>query len=161
MGDVDLGKSALNFAATDLCSQQELGRQRGRATMNVKLFVAIGAAIAVLYGIAFLLIPGFAAAFYSDATPNAPTILAVRFYGVAMLSLGLVGWFVRETSDWTALRGLLLGLSIGNTVGVVVSIWGTVTGIMNAMGWSVVLIYLVLLAGYVYYLAAGRADAGI
>ena len=30
---------------------------------------------------------------------------------------------------------------------------------MNAMGWSVVLIYLVLLAGYVYYLSAGRADA--
>jgi hypothetical protein len=129
--------------------------------MKVKLFLAIAAVIAVLYGIAFLLIPGGALAFYGNATPNAPSILSVRFYGASLLSLGFVVWFVRETSDWTALRGLLLGLSIGNVVGVVVSIWGTVTGIMNAMGWSVVLIYLVLLAGFVYYLSAGRADAGI
>ena len=63
--------------------------------MNVKLFVAIGAAIAVLYGIAFLLIPGFAAAFYGDATPNAPTILAVRFYGVSDALAG-IGWLVRQ-----------------------------------------------------------------
>ena len=82
--------------------------------MNVKLFLAIAAVIAVLYGIVFLLIPGFALAFYGDAMPNASSILSVRFYGVSLLSLGLVGWFVRETSDWTALRGLLLGLSIGN-----------------------------------------------
>jgi len=129
--------------------------------MKVKLFLAIAAVIATLYGIAFLLIPGVALVFYGDATPDAPSILAVRFYGASLLSLGLVVWFVRETSDWTALRGLLLGLSIGTAVGVVVSIWGTVTGIMNAMGWSVVLIYLVLLAGFVYYLSAGRADARI
>ena len=129
--------------------------------MKVKLFLAIAAVIAALYGIAFLLIPGVALAFYGDATPNASSILSIRFYGASLLSVGLVVWFVRETSDWTALRGLLLGLSIGNVVGVVVSIWGTVTGIMNAMGWSVVLIYLVLLAGFVYYLSAGRADAGI
>jgi hypothetical protein len=128
--------------------------------MKVKLFLVIAAVIAILYGIAFLLIPGFVLASYG-VTPNAPTILGFRFFGVALLSLGLVVWFVRDTSDWTALRGLLLGLSIGDVVGVVVSIWGTVTGIMNAMGWSAVLIYLVLLAGSVYYLSAGRADAGI
>lgn len=128
--------------------------------MNVKVFLAIAAAIAALYGIAFLLIPEFVLASYG-VTLDAPTILGFRFFGVSLLSLGLVGWFVRETSDWDALRGLLLGLSIGNAVGVVVSIWGTVTGIMNAMGWSAVAIYLVLFAGYVYYLSAGRADAGI
>jgi len=129
--------------------------------MNVKLFLAIAAAIAVVYGIAFVSIPGFVLAIYGDATPNALAILGFRFFGLSLLSLGLIGWFVRETSDWTALRGLLLGLSVGNVVGVVVSIWGTVTGIMNAMGWSAVLIYLVLLAESVYYLSAGRADAGI
>ena len=127
--------------------------------MKVKLFVAIAAVIAILYGIVFLLIPGVALAFYGDAMPNVSSILSIRFYGASLLSLGLVGWFVKETSDWTALRGLLLGLSIGNVAAVVVAIWGTVTGIMNAMGWSVVLIYLVLLVGFVYYLSAGRADA--
>jgi hypothetical protein len=124
--------------------------------MNLKMFLMISAAIAAFYGIAFLLIPNFVMTFYG-VTTSAPAILESRFFGVALLSLGLVIWFVRETSDWTAMRGLLLGTSIGNATGVLVSAWGTVTGIMNAMGWSAVLIYFVLLAGCVYYLSAGRA----
>ena len=124
--------------------------------MNLKMFLMIAAAIAAFYGIAFLLIPNFVMTFYSITT-SAPAILMSRFFGVALLSLGLVTWFLTVTSDWTALRGLLLGSSIGNATGVLVSAWGTVTGIMNAMGWSVVLIYLVLFAGCVYYLSAGRA----
>jgi hypothetical protein len=124
--------------------------------MNLKMFLMIAAAIAVFYGIAFLLIPNFVMTFYGITT-SAPAILMSRFFGVALLSLGLVTWFLTVTSDWTALRGLLLGSSIGNATGVLVSAWGTVTGIMNAIGWSAVLIYLVLFAGCVYYLSAGRA----
>jgi hypothetical protein len=127
--------------------------------MNAKTFLAIAAAIALLYGIAFLVIPAFVMALYGIPS-DAPTILGFRFFGATLLSLGLVVWFVRETSDRAALRGLLLGLAAGAAVGALVSIRGTVTGIMNAVGWSAVLIYVVLLAGYVYYLFADRAVAG-
>jgi len=158
---VDLAKSTLNFAATGFVPNLKIGQAKredynegqavfgdcGRNCRTLRDCIPVGTRVAL--------------AFYGDATPNAPSILSLRFYGASLLSVGLVVWFVRETSDWTALRGLLLGLSIGNVVGVAVSIWGTVTGIMNAMGWSVVLIYLVLLAGFVYYLSAGRADARI
>jgi hypothetical protein len=76
--------------------------------MSVKLFLAIAAAIGVLYGIAFLLAPGATLAVYGNAAPSAVAILLARYFGVALLSLGLAVWFVKETSDWTALRGLLL-----------------------------------------------------
>jgi hypothetical protein len=76
--------------------------------MNLKMFLMIAAAIAVFYGIAFLLIPNFVMTFYSITT-SAPAILMSRFFGVALLSLGLVTWFLTVTSDWTALRGLRLG----------------------------------------------------
>jgi hypothetical protein len=95
--------------------------------MNLKMFLMIAAAIAVFYGIAFLLIPNFVMTFYGITT-SAPAILMSRFFGVALLSLGLVTWFLTVTSDWTALRGLLLSSSIGNATGVLVSAWGTVTG---------------------------------
>jgi uncharacterized protein YjeT (DUF2065 family) len=127
--------------------------------MNVKVFLAIAAAIAVVYGIAFITVPDFVQATYG-MTSTASSILAARYFGLTLLGLGLVTWLVRETSDQKALRGLLSGLAIQSLIGALVSIWGTTSGTMNGMGWSAVLIYAVLLAGYVYYLFADRTVTG-
>jgi len=127
--------------------------------MNVKAFLAIAAAIAVVYGIAFITVPDFVQATYG-MTSTASSILAARYFGLTLLGLGLVTWLVRETSDQKALRGLLSGLAIQSLIGALVSIWGTTSGTMNGMGWSAVLIYAVLLAGYVYYLFADRTVTG-
>jgi hypothetical protein len=75
--------------------------------------------------------------------------------GAALLSFGLVMWFVRKSHDWTALRGVLLGAAVGNVAGIVVSLWAILTGIMNGMGWLFVLTYVIFLLGYVYFLRAG------
>jgi hypothetical protein len=69
-------------------------------------------------------------------------------------------WFVRETSDTKALRGLLIGLAVHVALGVVVSLGGTINGAMNAMGWSAVAIYAVLFAGYLYCFFGHRAVVG-
>jgi hypothetical protein len=127
--------------------------------MSVKVFLAIGAAIAILYGIAFVLAPAFVLATYGMTT-EASTVLSARYFGLTLLGLGLIVWLVRETSDRTALRGLLSGLSVQSVIGVLVSIWGTLAGTMNAMGWSAVLIYAVLMAGYLYYRFADSTVTG-
>jgi hypothetical protein len=134
-------------------------RKNGRIAMNVKVFLAIAAAIGVLYGIAFVVIPELTLATYGMAQDGS-TVLAGRYFGLTLLGLGLVAWFVRETSDAKALRGVLSALAIQSAVGVLVSIFGTVNGTMNAMGWSAVLIYLVLFVGYIYYLFADRTVTG-
>jgi hypothetical protein len=36
-------------------------------------------------------------------------------------------------------------------IGLIVSLMGTLSGVVNAVGWSAVLIYLVLAAGYAYF----------
>jgi hypothetical protein len=133
--------------------------KKGGATMNVKVFLAIAAAIAIIYGVAFVLIPDLVLASYGMTT-DPSTVLSARYFGLTLLGLGLVAWLVRETSDGKALRGLLSGLAVQSVIGLVVSIWGTRSGTMNAMGWSAVLIYAVLLVGYVYYLFADRTVTG-
>jgi hypothetical protein len=91
--------------------------------MNVKVFLAIAAAIAIIYGVAFVLIPDLVLASYGMMT-DPSTVLSARYFGLTLLGLGLVAWFVRETSDGKALRGLLSGLAIQSVIGIVVSIWG-------------------------------------
>jgi hypothetical protein len=127
--------------------------------MKVAVFLAIAAAIAIIYGIAFILVPDFVLVTYG-MTPNAALGLMARYFGLTLIGMGLITWLLRETNDAKALRGLLTGLSVQGAIGLIVSIWGTTSAVMNGMGWSAVLIYAILLAGYLYYLFADRTVLG-
>jgi uncharacterized membrane protein len=127
--------------------------------MKIGLFLAIASAVAVVYGVAFVIIPEFVLVSYGMTADAASTLMA-RYFGLTLFGLGLVVWLVRETTDARALRGLLWGLAMQGAIGLVVSIWGTVSGSMNGMGWSAVLIYAIFLAGYLYYLFADGKTAG-
>lgn len=122
--------------------------------MDVRLFLAIAAVIAILYGIGFILIPSVLLGLYGVES-GASAVLGFRYFGATLLSLGLANWIIRDSSDWTAIRGLLISNAAGNIVGLVVSVAATLAGTMNGMGWSAVLIYLVLLLGDLYYLSVG------
>src|SRR5579872_7402824 len=123
--------------------------------MKVAVFLAIAAAVAIVYGVAFILVPGFVLATYG-VTPNAAVDLMGRYFGLTLLGMGLITWLIKETTDGKVLRGLLTGLAVQGAIGLILSIWGTTSGVMNGMGWSAVLIYAILLAGYLYYLFADR-----
>jgi hypothetical protein len=119
--------------------------------MNVKGFFIFVAVLAVAYAIGFLLIPTTLTKFYGDAG-GPPVNLAYRFFGVALLGVGLIFWFAKDCEDPTAIHALLMGGAISDVAGVAVSIWGSARGIMNTLGWTVVLIYVVLLTGSIYFL---------
>jgi FtsH-binding integral membrane protein len=119
--------------------------------MNVKGFFIFVAVLAVAYAVGFLLFPTTLTNLYGDAG-GPPVNLAYRFFGVALLGVGLIFWLAKDCEDPTAIRALLMGGAISDVAGIAVSIWGSARGIMNALGWSVVLIYVVLLVGSVYFL---------
>jgi hypothetical protein len=69
------------------------------------------------------------------------------------LSVSLIFWFARHVRDGMAMRAILVGAATGFAVGASVSLWGVLSGLTNALGWSSVLVYLALLAGALYFLA--------
>jgi hypothetical protein len=127
--------------------------------MKIGVFLAIAAAIAIVYGVAFIVAPDYILITYGMTADTALNLMA-RYFGLTLIGIGLVTWLIRESSDLKAVRGLLTGLVVQAVIGLLVSIWGTVSGTMNGMGWSAVLIYAILLAGYLYYLFADRTVAG-
>jgi uncharacterized membrane protein YfcA len=120
--------------------------------MDSKLYLTIAAVVAILYGIAFVLIPGVLADMYGlkPGQPNA--ILNAQFFGSALLTIGVISWFARDFKEWAAVRGVLIGAVVGDVVGGVINIWASTHGLFNSFGWSSVIVYALLLLGALYCL---------
>lgn len=50
---------------------------------------------------------------------------------------------------------MLLSVAIGNVVGLLLVFFATINGTLSAMGWTAVLVYLLLLVGEGYFLSRG------
>ncbi len=113
----------------------------------------VGAVLALAFGIGFLVMPAVVLSIY--AVPgDAPTVLMARFFGLALLQVGVTFWLLKETRDAGTQRGLAIGGALGAVAGILVALMGTLAGTLNAMGWSVVAIYAVLLFAYLGVLRA-------
>jgi hypothetical protein len=121
--------------------------------VRLKRFLAIAAIITVLNGISYVLAPNALLPNYG-VEPSAGAALGFRLLGAALLTFGLIMWLVRESHDWIAVRGVLLGAAAGNVVGGIVSLWAVLTGVMNGAGWLFVVTYVAFLLGYVSFLWA-------
>jgi hypothetical protein len=125
--------------------------------MSLRNFMILTAILAIAYALGFLIVPKFVTDIYG-ASGGPTVILGYRFFGAALLAIGLIFWLAKDCGDRTAIRALLVGAAASNAAGTAVSIWGCATGLMNALGWTVVLIYVVLLAGSIYFLQQLPAD---
>jgi uncharacterized membrane protein YfcA len=122
--------------------------------MTAKLYLTISAIIAVLFGIGFILIPERMGELYG-VIQNGASILNIRFFGAALLSIGVISWLARDFRDWDAVRAVLIGSVVGDVFGGLVNIWGTFRGLMNGLAWSTTILYVLLLLGALYCLYIG------
>jgi len=122
--------------------------------MNTKLYLTIAAVVAILYALGFLLIPVQASLFFSGfAEPRA--VLNLRFCGAAVLAWGLIVWFARDFRDWHAVRGVLIASVVGLAIDIVINVWATLLGWLNANAWGSTVVLALLLLGGAYQLSIG------
>ena len=128
--------------------------------MTSRSLLTVTAVVAVLYGLAFLLIPDGINALYG--VPSAPhTALYTRFFGSALLGFGVINWFVKDSRSWDAIRGVLIGTAVTTAVGGLIALFAVVTGLSNAMTWASVLVNALLLVGALYSLSQGENNSAV
>lgn len=127
--------------------------------LSFSLMFMLNAIVAVLFGLAFLFVPESVLRFFGTETFVA-TILVSRFFGTAMLALGLVLWFARDASEAAVQRGIALALLAGAIAGLVVTMLGTFASnaVLRSNGWIAIVIYILFGAAYAY-LVFGRRES--
>ena len=118
--------------------------------MKFSTFMVIYAVISAAFGLGFVLMPGQILPIYG-VEPDAALRLIGQFFGAALLSLALLSWLARNLSDSEARRAIVLALFVGETIGFIMALIGQFNGILNVLGWSVVVVYLIFTLGLAYF----------
>lgn len=119
--------------------------------MTYRNVLTVAAILSVLFGLGFILMPGQLVSFYNlELTP--PGLLVGQLYGATLLGFGLLNWFGRDFADGEAQRALLTADLLTAVIAFLVSLIGQLGGVpgVNALGWSTVLLYLLLGIGFGY-----------
>jgi len=118
--------------------------------MKLNTFLAIGAVLAVIYGLGFLLVPAQTIGLYG-ITLDVNGLFVARYLGSAFLGVAVLTWMARSLTSQEALRPIILGDFVISLTGLFVAVWDAFAGAGNALSWATVVIYLFLSLGFGYF----------
>jgi hypothetical protein len=119
--------------------------------MNYRIVFLINAFIAVLLGLGFLVVPNrILGQFGVDG--YAATRMLSQFFGTAILGLGLLLWFAKDVTDANLQKGMGIALLVGAGAGLLITVMGTISGVLRENWWLALVVYAMLGAPYGYLL---------
>ena len=125
--------------------------------MNVANLFLVSAILAIGFGLALLGVPGPFLHQYGVELGSAGAVEVARLFGSALIGFGVLSLSARSRPEaWPV--AVITNL-VADALGLVVAVHGTLTGATNAMGWSTVVIYAGLAAGFAYFRFAPQATA--
>ena len=128
--------------------------------MKLKHLFIVHSVVALFHGGGFVLAPKLFMSLYGVSLADPEATFVARLFGAALLIYCFVAWFARDAEDSTARRAIVLGFFLSGIVGFIVSLLGQLSGVMNALGWLVVGLYLVVIVvgyGYFYFIKPDAA----
>lgn len=126
--------------------------------MTFKTFLIIKAIVCLFFGILLLLLPASLLSILGASLESAGTFTA-REYGAALFGTLMLTWFARNALESDARRAILLDLLVYDAIGFVVTLLAVLSGVLNVLGWGVVVVYLFFTLGSGYLLIQKSAPA--
>jgi len=119
--------------------------------MSFMLLMIIKAVVCLTLGTIILVAPEFLYSIFGT-TLAAGGIFAAREYGASLFGNMLVTWFARKAAASEARKAIILGLCVYDAIGFLVTLIATITGVLNPLGWLVVVLYLFFAVAFGYFL---------
>ena len=118
--------------------------------MKLKFLMIINAILAIVYGIAFVLVPARVLSMYGLAVNETTTYIS-QLSGASLLGYAVLTWSARNVPDSDARRAIVLAAFVSDAVAFVVALIGQLAGVANSLGWILVAICLLLALGFGYF----------
>lgn len=119
--------------------------------MTFRTLLIIKAAVCLVFGLFLLIAPVVLLDLLGTPLNDGGTFTA-REYGAAMIGTLLLTWFAKDVKAADARGAILLDLLIYDLIGVVITCSVVLTGVLNLLGWGIVVVYLFFTVGSGYLL---------
>ena len=119
--------------------------------MKLKTLLVINAILLVLFGFPSILAPE-ALVKPLGITLDPVAKHQIETLGAYYLGLAVLSWMSRKVTDSNALRAILLAFFISYSIATIIGIIDLLAVPWNALGWSNIVLYLLLISGFGYYL---------
>lgn len=98
--------------------------------------------VAGLFGFALMAFPSELLSFLDIANPADPALIVLaRLLGASLIGIGATEWFARNVSE-SGMLPILRGILWFDVLAVIVSVFATLSGTVNAFGWLVAGLFL-------------------
>jgi len=118
--------------------------------MTYNKFMFIYAILTGIFGFGFVFVPGQILLIYG-VEPNLYLRFISQLFGAVLVSLALLAWLTRNLNNNDARRAIVLALFIGESLGLILAFIGQINGILNELGWFIVMVYLLMTLGLAYF----------
>jgi hypothetical protein len=119
--------------------------------MKFKTLMVIKSVVCLGFGPLLLFLPGPLLTLLGSSFGPGAAITA-REYGAALMGIFILTWFARNAAESVARRAIVLSLFVYDAIAFVAMLLIQVSGGMNLLGWSIVVIYLFFALGFGYFL---------
>ncbi len=118
--------------------------------MKLKILFIINAIVAIVFGVAFVLIPAKVYSMYAIESGAGLDYMG-QLFGAALIAIGLISWQSRNAADSDARRAIILAIFIADGIGFVIALIGQLNDVVGSLGWLTVAIYFLLSLGFGYF----------
>lgn len=115
--------------------------------------------VEAIFGIGFLFIPGLMMD-PMGVTLDETSTTFVRLFGSLIISIPVLLYFARKSASPEFKKGVVNSVFIYLFASTIILLITQIKGLMNAMGWSIVILHLVFMILFGYYLInQGKMDS--
>jgi hypothetical protein len=107
--------------------------------------------VEAIYGIGFIVAPSLLMG-PMGVTLDETSITFARLFGSAIISIPVLLFFARKSDKAEFKKGVAYGIFVYLLVSTIILLITQMTGQMNSMGWSVVILHLVFTIWFGYFL---------
>ena len=119
--------------------------------MTFRTLLIIKAVVCLAFGLFLLLAPAVLLDLLGASLDDAGKFTA-REYGAALIGTLLLAWFAKDVKAADARGAILLDLLVYDFIGLIVTTSVVISGVLNVLGWLIVVVYLFFTVGSGYLL---------
>lgn len=119
--------------------------------MKLKNLFIFHSVVALVNGGSLVLAPKFYLGIYGISLSSDTEIFLAQLLGAALLTYCIVSWYAKDAEASVARSAIVIGFFTTLTIGSIIALMGQLSGLMNGLGWGIVVLYILLAFGYGYF----------